>query len=351
MSFKTPSPAVVSLYLDIDGGRSPGAALSASYKGLADSALGALTQELQAVEQALEEPRLRSERGLAVFSSRRFRLLRICTLPEPVKTRLVVDDKPFLGPLLNLVDQYQRYGVAVVTPQGARFLEYFMGRVRELPEQAISAEGACGSRAALARAAAARLETLSRQLKFQRVIVACAGDLRPLVIELLHRFLRDNLIVDDVVDHDWSAEAVRAHICAAESQARRLREFVAAQRLIDEAGDRAALGLRRTLDAAQRGRAKTLLVRDGFTKLGRRCAGCARLSLDDTKCAACGAGTETVFDLIGELCDRAMEQGAQVLRMLHRTPLDNVGYVGVELRSVSAGTSLPLAAPQPAPVP
>jgi peptide subunit release factor 1 (eRF1) len=344
VNFKTPSSEVVSLYLDIDKGLSPASALSLACKGAPDDALAVVAKELKGIERALEETRLPSDRGLALFCSARFRLLRACRLPEPVMTRLVVADRPHLKPLLNIADQYQRYGVALVGAASARFFEFYMGRIRELPEHEIRQGETAGGRPGLARVAAAKLESLARELQFTRVIAACVPPLRPLVVDLMHKSLHDELIVENDLDPTATAEQVAERILLSETQARRLRELVTAQHLIDAAGKDAAIGLRRTMEAVEQGRVKALLVRDGFAKLGRRCLGCDRLSLEDTKCVICAAPTRTVFNLIDELCDRALGQGAQVLRMLHRTSLDNVGSIGAELRSVS---SLPAASPKP----
>jgi peptide subunit release factor 1 (eRF1) len=345
VNFKTPSAEVVSLYLDIDDGRTAAQALALACKGMPNETLAAVGKDLKAIEQALGGTRAPTDRGMAVFCSSRFRLLRACPLPEPVKTRLVICDRPHLRPLLNIADQYQRYGVALVGAASARFFEFYLGRIRELPEHEIRQGDSSGGRAGLARAAAAKLESLARELQFTRVIAACVPPLRPLVVDLMHKSLHDELIVENDLDPLATAGQVAERILWSETQARRLRELVTAQRLIDGSGKDAAIGLRRALEAVEQGRVKALLVRDGFAKLGRRCAGCDRLSQGDTKCVICGAPTRTVFNLIDELCDRALDQGAQVLRLLHRTALDNVGFIGVELRSVS---SLPAATPRPA---
>ena len=165
-------------------------------------------------------------------------------------------------------------------------------------------------------------------------------------VDLLPRHLQDNLILDGELRREPAADIVAARIREAEAQARRVREQVLTARLID-AGAASGLGLSRVLSSFEQGRLKTLLVRDGFAKLGRRCGGCQALSLSDSKCARCGAATQILFNLVEELVDRALEQRAEVFRLENTTPLDNLGRIGAELRQ-TAVTETPAAAPRAA---
>lgn len=336
VSFKTPSPAVASLYLDLDHGKTADAAFRALVKGLGHGFVPA--DGLAALERAINEHAAGRERGLAVFSSPRFGLLRVCPLPQPVKSRLSLETAPQLAPLLNLTDQHQRYGVALVSPRRARFLEYFMDQARELREHETRLQETPGHDVFL-KAVAAKLDVLSRQLGFQRLIVGAAPALERGLIERLHRSLQDNVILDQALDADLPLEEVRARIALADAQARRVRELVLAHRLIDRRGPSVALGLGRALEAVEHRRVRLLLVRDGFAKLGRSCLGCRRLSLVDIKCDFCGAATETVFNLVDELADRAVSQGADVFRLVNQTPLDNLGHIGAELRDIIGAPS------------
>jgi len=334
LSFKTPQPAVLSVYLDVDQGRTASAALRAARKLWPEDRLAQVDEDWKAIERAAAEHEALDERGLAIFSSKKFGLLRVCALPQPVRSRLALDAKPALLPLLNQADQHLRYGVLHVHGAEARYFEYFMGRLRELPEQTLRA-GDFGGAAALMKAAATRADELARQLSLQRLIVAARPNIERGLVDLLHRTLQDNVIVDNLLI-DLSADEIRGRIAMAEDQARRVRETVLAHRLMDAGQGMAAVGLRATLQAAEQRRLKTLLVRDGFAKLGRRCLNCDRLSLNDPKCVMCTGATVTVFNLADELIERALEQGAEVFRLGHQTPLDNVGSIGAELRETPA---------------
>jgi hypothetical protein len=349
LNFKAPSPAVASLYLDLDAGR-PAISVWRSLRK-APAPTGLSTEDLAALERAVLEHRSRGERALAVFSSERFGLFRVCGLPQPVKTRLVVGHTPSLAPFLNLCEQYQRYGVAHVSSEQARFMEFFMGQSRDLREQTIHARDFAGGRPAFMKAVSVRLQTLSRQLGFQRLILGAEDSIERELQEHLPRQLQDNLILQKELAVELSLEDTHRVISVQDDQSRRLRELVTAHRLLDQRGPLIAVGLNRPLlDAVEQGRVRTMIVRDGFAKLGHLCRGCRRLSLTEPKCVLCGAHTDTVFNLIEEIMDRAVYHGAEVYRLFNQTPLDNVGHIAAELRDPNAAArELPtVAAVQPA---
>lgn len=346
VQFRTPSAAVASVYLDVDGGRSAAAA----YRPLRKSLEHVLPPEdLAALDRAVAGHVPDGERGLALFSAAKFGLLRVCALPQPVKTRFSLDTAPYLKPLLNVADQHQRYGVALVSGKRARILEFYMGRARELEDQSVRPADAPRGRVHYARAVAVKLETLARQLGFQRLIVSAAPDLEKDLLEQLPPALQENVIVDRTLEADLLVADLRVRVSESDRQARRVREQVLAHRLLDKTGAGCAVGLMKVLEAVEQGRVKTLLLRDGFAKLGRSCPACRRLSLTQIKCVWCGTGTETLFNLVEELADRALSQGAEVFRLGSLTPLDNLGHVGVELREAAAAPATPsVKAPAPA---
>lgn len=332
LSFKTPGPSVLSLYLEA-GDQTPFATLQRQARALAksDPAIEA-SEDLKRVERYLaEEFEPGRFRGLAIFSAKRFGLWRVCSLPEPVRNKLVIDSKPALAPLLSQTDQHHRFGVVLAGPTRARFLEVFMGRVRDYDSMTLPAAAEPGHD--FLKSITDSLEALSRNQGFQRVVLGTSPELSLPLVNHLHTHLQQNLILDPDLDPESPADSVLERISACEAEARKVRESVLVHRLLDaaQAGKRAALGLERVLGALRQGRVKLLLARDGFAKMGRSCPGCGRLSLDDPKCLDCRRPTEAVFNIVSEMIDRALEAGCEVFRLRNDSPLDNVGRIGAEL--------------------
>ncbi len=348
LNFKTPLSSVVSLYLDVSPDQDHRRALSRLMQSAqADPALAQNAEDLELIKRFVEsefEPE--RWRGLAVFSSKRFGLWRACPLPETVKTLLRVERSCYLPPLFAMTDQRHRFGVALARDGAARFLEVFMGQIKEYEEFAIAAKDFASEHDYL-KSVSDRLDGLARNQGFQRVVLGASSTLSPKLVNHLHSSVQHNLILDENLGPDHGTDAVLERILACEAQARQVRETVLAHRLIDAAKTSArlaVLGLERTLGALQKGQVRLLLARDGYAKLGRRCPECSTLSINWTKCPDCGLPTETVFDLVGEMIARALEARCEVVRLLHDTPLDNVGRIGAELTcSPTEGASSSLA--------
>lgn len=269
-------------------------------------------------------------RGLAVFSCKRLGLWQIIPLPEPVKAVLRLADKPYLEPLLSIVDQHQRFGLVLAGERQVRFLEVFMGQIREYAESSMDLRG-WGP--AQGRAAAERLDGLARDQGFGRIVLGAPPALSSRLAGYLRTELQQNLILDDSLGVETPAAQALERIRSCESEARKVRESVLAHRLIDLAGSGgpAVLGLERTLGALRRGQVRLLLVRDGFAKIGHLCPRCDELFTAFPRCPACNGAAETVFNVVEEMIRRALDAHCEVVRLLHPSPLDNLGHIGAEL--------------------
>ena len=313
LEFQAPSAQVVSLYL-----AAAGDSFAALRRKLSDAEGRRLRVDLAKLERAAAQ-----RRGpLAAFSCEKQGLWRVFPLNLPPRPGLTVGAKPYLAPLLSLTDQHQRYGVAVLGSR-PRFLEAYLG---SLEERTADLETSDPTKLASA------LEALTRRQGLQRLILVAPDELRSKLQGRLHTLLQDNLILDSSLDPEMDDEAVAERLLAREREAREVREQVLAARLLDEAAaGRGVTGLAGTLAAFREGRVRRLIVRDGFAKLGRSCAGCGRLSFEESRCVLCGRSTEIMFDLVGELVDRTLKAGGEAITLFHKSPLDNVGRIGAEL--------------------
>lgn len=329
LAFRCPEPSVLSVQLAI-GASDHRRALGGALQALRPVDTAARLEDLKRVEQFVEHDyQPGSERGLVLFSAKRRGLWRVCPLPEPVKTRIQIGQRPSLAALVNQSDQYHRYGVAVLGGSRARFLEIFMGRHREYEERRPQ-NGRAGS---FVGDTASAIERLTRSQGFDRIVLCAPSELESAMVDRLRPVVQNNLILDQTLTTSMPAEQIARRVQTAEAEARRVRESVLAHRLVDEAGagPRAVLGLARTLWSFENAPIRSLFVRDGFAKMGRCCAGCGRLSLLDGKCVSCGRPTVAVFNVVEELAQRALDRNAELVRLLHPSPLDNHGHIGALL--------------------
>lgn len=341
LDFNVGHAEVLSLYLELDPAGAPHA-----YKWLLqealerESALRELRKDLDRVERFLSELKPGSLKGVAVFSAEAVGLWEAAPLPYTFKNLLAVDKRPYLDPLLAILEQHQRYGVVLLGPDSERVLEVHLGQIEERRED-WGAARALGRRAAPApepphgrlRALAARAARAAQARRWDRLIVGAPRELEGLFTGHLPIRLKHNLILDPGLKTGLADREVLERVLVNEREARKVRESVLVHRLVDGAGGDgpAVLGLERTLDALQSGVVRTLLVRDGLAKIGRMCGACGHLSLSDRKCASCGEATSQVFNLVAEMIQCAIDQDCEVIPILYDNRLDSLGRIGAEL--------------------
>lgn len=98
------------------------------------SAREALAENVAVIRHALADPDAARQRGLALFSAAERGFFLQVPLGVPVKDRLVVDEEPYLVPLLEATHRQRRYLLAVTDSHHGRILAAAWGQTRLLKE-------------------------------------------------------------------------------------------------------------------------------------------------------------------------------------------------------------------------
>ena len=91
-------------------------------------------RDLEIVGHALAEPAVQNTRGMALFSAADDGLFRAFSLGVPVKDRLVLDERPYLVPLLEAMHRQRRYLLVLTDSHRGRLHEAAWGHTRLLRE-------------------------------------------------------------------------------------------------------------------------------------------------------------------------------------------------------------------------
>ncbi|MGN6190232.1 MAG: baeRF10 domain-containing protein [Conexibacter sp.] len=297
--------AVLSVYLDLDPARfaTPAARETELDALLAQARRDGAEEDAERVRALIEgtPELLRGGRGLAVFSCAAAGTLESVTLPEPVEPLAVVDDVPWLEPLVTLVTA-ENWGVAVLSRRGARL---FRGGRRGLVEFATVADDVHGRHqqggwsqaryqrgfeeevADHVRHTVAQLQRAHRRRPFEQFVAIAAAELWPVVEAQLPAELRDRLAghVEHDLEHATTDEIADAIVPVVE-RAEQLREQQALARLEQAlaTGGPAAAGVDEVRALLEQRRVALLLVPEGPRENGLE-----RLIAD-----AAGTGVETL---------------------------------------------------------
>jgi peptide chain release factor subunit 1 len=345
---------VLSVYINLDPKRFPtpdardtelGALLNDARREAADGDVDRVQSWLNA------NPGIaRGASGLALFSSAPADIFEVVQLPTPVEPLAAVDTVPWLEPLAAMISPGD-WGVAVVSRRGARLLRGGPNRLTQFAAitdelhrrhaqggwaQARFQRGVEEQVAVHVRGVADRLLSAHRRRPFQRLMLVCSDELRPVLEHSLPRELSDVLAgtVAANLEHASEDEIGQALEPVIERIERdRERELIARLEQALGTGGRAAAGLDEVLSTLEQQQVETLFVGERGSLKAGLCPTCGRLSTDGSRrCPLDGASLADV-DAIEHAVEQAARQSAQVV-VAHHEPewLQEHGDIAALLR-------------------
>jgi peptide chain release factor subunit 1 len=355
---------VTSCYLDVDGRNLPthldvekafdvltrragfaGAARSEVHPSVAD--------DLVRMERHVKGfARSNSTRGIAMFSCSVGDYWEVVELPVRVNSQLVVHHGPYVRPLEEILDEFERFGVLLVDRQHARMFVYELGQLSEvedafdqLERQGADARGEMYKTRVesqkdeqvqqhLRRAAQLAFEVFQRQ-PFDRLIVGGPVDATADLERYLHAYLRERLVSNELhVPVTAPEDQVRRAAFEAEERLQRAAETEKIRHLRSEAAPhgKGRVGLAKVLEALNEHRVERLFVSQGYTAEGWRCPECRLLATIGRRCPACEAEMDLLTDVVEEAVEEALAQHCRVEVCIGNADLDVVGGIGAMLR-------------------
>jgi hypothetical protein len=335
--FDSQRARVLSVYLDLDPAsprpyRQEFESLLKAWEARVDDwARAELAREAAKVRSWLETLE-RHGRGAVAFCSEPLGLWWTHVLAVRVPSHVTFEPSPDIALLLRLLDEYERYAVAVVDNDTARVLSIFLGEI----EAREDFDGGPTLYRHLQQVAQ-YLADLYRQRRFDRLILAGAeaatGELR----RLLPRALAHRVVAEIAAERFSSDGEILEKTLEVERRVERDIEEGLVRRLFDLAPRGGAiLGVRPTLAALSVDEVQNLVVAHSNRGDGSECSECGRLEPGHVEtCPICGAPMRAVHDIFHRALVRAVEQGGSA-EVVHgdaeRRLYDYGGGLGALLR-------------------
>jgi peptide chain release factor subunit 1 len=360
-----PGSPVLSVYLDIDQSKS---------KNLKRRFEASLKDLLRSIEARLEEPQLRgfsadAERArqyVAGLEPRATGLILFCDDSEnffwprevkaPVRNIARWDDTPYMVPLIEILDEYERYGVVLADKEQARLFTVFIGEIAEhydafapAPVKHIKTTGTdqwLSQRRVQNREemhvhwhlkhVAEMLDKLVDRHGIHRLLLGGPVEATGMLQHLLSKRVRARVVDQLSLPVKASAHQVLEEALRVEQQVERQMENKVVEQLI--AGDAhhpSMLGLDATLRALAEERIWRLVYADGFSPKGGQCVNCGMLYAGvGSSCDYCGAAIKPVDDLLERMVERVLEQDGRIAQVAGDAAirLQQAGSVGAVLR-------------------
>jgi peptide chain release factor subunit 1 len=307
-------------------------------EGLEHNARISLRGDIERIE-AVRDLAARTPGTLAIISCRGAGLLEVVRLPRAVRDRVVVDDTPWVRPMLAVLDEHPRCFAVLVDRESAHAWELYLGRLRDVGPLPEASERRAGLEPVNERRAPHKAEEIERRhmrsvaAALEEVfgshpdaVLVLGGHEEELahLLELLPRPVEERLAGSFAADHtSLSAGDVEAQAGAVleryelEEQRRRVAE--ALERAA--ANGHAVVGLERCLWAGSMAAIDDLYVQEAAIAPGVICDRSRWFALSGELCPVCGEPTRATDDVLDELADAVVEEGGKVHHVRAETEL------------------------------
>jgi len=257
------------------------------------------------------------------------------SLSVALDNRIQWNLRPYIRPLLEVRDEFERIGMVIADRANARLLTIFQGRI--IYQKSTSAQSdvkkvdASGMDQMLSqphfqrkadehvrthlRVVSQLCDRMVEEQRLERIILAgrpeVIGELKPLLSDRVKRSIigMSNLPVDSP-----DAEILKETRTMIVSEERR-REGESVRELLTEAAKNrlAVTGLEKTLDALHENRIKELVYSEGLHLQGSECRESGDLfTREVAECPFCGHETTPVEDLLEAILVKVVENGGTV---------------------------------------
>ncbi len=361
-----PEGRTLSVYLETDQSRQ--ANLNRGF-------MVALAENLRLIEQQLTDDRLRNRfhadagrvmnaaercvphgRSLVCFCNSGSDFFFERELAIPMRTQVRWEQKPWVRPLVELFDDYERYAIVVVDKQEARLFTVWLGEIEEQREMFSArrkrfkqtAKDNRMSQPSLQRredehvnlhlkSVAGALDSLASERAFDRLVLGGSHELLTALQSHFSKRLQEMVASKTPLPIDTTEHDVLQITMEVAEKAERAAEADTVVRLITAGakGSQAVLGIEGTLESMRLGQIMQLVYADNFARPGNECSRCASLfpgAVD--ACGYCGGQVMPVEDVVSRLVDRVVDSGGQA-ECVHGEAADRLrphGSVGAFLR-------------------
>ena len=299
-----------------------------------------------------------SGRSLVVFSCAEDGFFRTFSLSLPLRSRARRLNRPYVKPLVDLIDSYGHYGVALVDKQSTRLFNFHLGELNEIegtlgePVRHTKRGGGSqspGRRGGVTGQTRYSEEVAERNLKDAANFAASFFDqkqVRRVLIggteENVARFLeflpkRWKCLVMGTFPIEMTAGHVqvleKAMNAAKKFEDEREAHLVEAVVTAAAKGGEGVIRLGDTLGAVQAGNVQTLVVSEGFRAAGYRCVSCRFISEQKLKrCPFCSSPIEKIEDAVELAIRQVLADGGEVEVLHDNQALKKAGNIGAVLR-------------------
>lgn len=342
---------IVSVYLNVDPSRHSKEEYRLTLRNLFKEVSDIISKDdISRIENYLDFEYDWQGKSLAIFSSAERDIWRVYPLPVPVKDQIYVLNRPFLEPLNRVLDISGQYVVSLIAREGIRLFMFRGGQLEDtsgtfgpLPERHKQGGWAASRIQRHADEMAQRnlregadlLVKFCEKAKCNRILLAGTDENIHLFKDLLPKAWQGRIVGTFHADITASESEILERSMAVMQEVDPEREQNLVREMFTAAakGTLGSIGLADTMAAVQDGRAKMLIVADGYRAEGYQCSQCHFITVEalDT-CPFCGNEMNHITDAVNATIHNALKNGIQIEVIHGNQELENAGSIGALLR-------------------
>ncbi|BCB96498.1 hypothetical protein JZK55_14200 [Dissulfurispira thermophila] len=352
----------VSLYLNVDPMFNPKGDYMVHFKNMMKNTMDSLDKavykvvkdDLEKIEKYVTSNKRIFKKGLALISSTATSFWKEYNMNVPVKNELIIDKTPYTKPLMDILDNYQRFAVLLVDKESARIFIVHLGEIVEYGEvhtPDIPGKHKKGGWFALSqnhyerhidyhigmhlKDVVEKVDAFISGEYIGRLVIGGSEEAVSMVKGMLHKTVLDKVIgtvrIEMFAKNDEVLRKVEPVISAYEKK----KEEETVERLISKAmkSENAVLGLDNVINALQEQRVMKLVFVKDYKANGYNCNACGYMSVQKIdSCPFCKGKMEAVDYMVDLAGEKAIQQSALIEVVSESKKLMDAGGIGAFLR-------------------
>jgi peptide chain release factor subunit 1 len=310
--------------------------------------------DLEKIEHHVLTNKRTFKKGLVIFSSKEAALWKEYNLGVPLKNDLIIDKSVYVKPLMDILDNYQRYCVLLVGKDAARIFIVHLGEIVEYGEVQtpdIPGKHKKGAWFGLSqnhyerhinfhigihlKEVVEKLDTFLNKEYVGRLILGGSEEAVSMVRAMLHKTVADKIIACVKIEMFAKSDEVLNKAEPIVTAFEKSKEEKIVKELITKAmkNESAVLGIENVLNAIQEQRVMKLVLVSSYKQKGFNCKTCGFLTTQLINvCPYCKGDFEEVDYMVDLAAQKSIQQGALIEVVEVNKSLTEAGGIGAFLR-------------------
>lgn len=313
-----------------------------------------IKEDIEKIESYVLTNKRMFKKGLCLISSIENDFWREYHLNVPLRNTLIIDRTPFIKPLTDVLDNYQKYAVLLVDKESARIFVIHLGEIVEYGEVHsvdIPGKHKKGGWFALSqnhyerhidyhvrlhlKDVIERFDSFLSGEYIGRVIIGGSDEAVSMVKGMLPKGILERVINNVRIEMFARPDEVLKKVQPLIYEYERKKEEEEINELINRShkNENAVTGLDNVLNALQEQRVMKLYVLKDFNTSGFSCSSCGYLSSQKIDpCPYCGGEMKEERYIVDSVCEKAIQQDALIEVVEENKKLAHYGNIGAFLR-------------------